>query len=86
MAIDVQRYWTEPPPEPSPRLGRWLERIRGGWRPNRRVGQMGYHEAAEFYGVYLWEYFHVLVPALDAACRLRPCSPSSTATPPGPGS
>lgn len=65
MTIDVTLYWTNPPPEPSPNLALWLERIRGGWRPNRRIGGMGYHTAAEFYRVYIWEYLNVIRPALE---------------------
>lgn len=62
--IDTYRYWTEPPPEPSRPLGKWLERIRGGWRPNKRISRMGWGEATEFYGVYVWEYFNLIRPAL----------------------
>lgn len=62
--IDVTRYWTEPPPEPSPKLAGWVAKIRAGWRPNKRIGRMGYHERAEFHGVYIWEYFNVIWPEL----------------------
>ena len=61
---NVMDYWLEAPPEPSGRLLQWLERIRNGWRPNRRISGMGYYEASEFYGVYIWEYLNVLRPAL----------------------
>lgn len=64
MKIDVTTYWQNPPPEPSPRLAEWQAKIRGGWRPNRRINAMGYHEAAEFYGVYIWEYLNVISPLL----------------------
>jgi hypothetical protein len=67
MAIDVTAYWLDAPPEPSPKLNRWLDKIRGGWRPNARIRTMGYHEASEFYGVYIWEYLNVIVPAIEAA-------------------
>jgi len=40
------------------------ETIAGGWRPNRRIGAMGWEEAAEFYGVYAWELFNVIRPAI----------------------
>lgn len=60
MKIDVTKYWLDPPPEPSPRLGRWIEKINSGWRPNNRIRSMGYHERAEFYGVYIWELFNVI--------------------------
>ncbi|MBV8093618.1 MAG: hypothetical protein JO110_10350 [Acetobacteraceae bacterium] len=65
MAIDITEYWTEPPPTPSPRLQQWLARIRSGWRPNKRIRTLGYHEAAEFYGIYIWEYLNVIRPALQ---------------------
>lgn len=64
MKINVTDYWQHPPPEPSPRLRKWLAKIAGGWKRNRRIGFMGYHEASEFYGVYIWEYFNVLQPAI----------------------
>lgn len=61
---DIHAYWQEPPPEPSPALEKWVVRLRDGWRPNRRVRDMGYAERAEFFNVYLWEYFHVIYPLL----------------------
>lgn len=64
MAINIEEYWIEAPPEPSPKLKRWLEKIQGGWRPNRRIRQMGYYESAEFFGVYIWEYMNVISPQL----------------------
>lgn len=57
---DEQAYWTSPPPEPSARCEWWRKQFAEGWRPNRRVSQMGYHEAANFYGVYIWEYLNVI--------------------------
>jgi hypothetical protein len=57
---DVTEYWTKPPPEPSARLLYWRERFAKGWRPNIRIAKMGYHEKAEFYGVYIWEYLNEL--------------------------
>lgn len=62
--IDVTRYWGDPPPGPTASLTKWMERIRCGWRPNKRIRQMGYHESAEFYRVYIWEYLNVLMPAV----------------------
>lgn len=59
---DVERYWQEPPPEQSERCLWWVERFASGWRLNRRVGSMGYHERAEYYGVYVWELLNVLSP------------------------
>jgi hypothetical protein len=57
-------YWENPPSEPSPRLAIWLKRIEEGWKPNRRISQMGYDDSAYFFGVYIWEYIHVIFPAL----------------------
>lgn len=62
--MDVTAYWNEPPPAPSAGLVKWLARIEAGWRPNRRIRAMGYHERAEFFGVYIWEYLNVLYPML----------------------
>lgn len=66
---DIQAYWTDPPPEPSARCTWWRERISAGWRPNKRVSAMGYHEAAEYFGVWIWEYVEVLSPMLQSAQR-----------------
>lgn len=62
---DVTEYWTSPPPEQSARAKYWLERLNAGWRPNRRIRQFGYHEAAKFFGVYIWEYINVLSPLIN---------------------
>jgi len=62
--LDVTRYWMEPPPEPTPALAKWMAKIKAGWRPNIRIRRMGYHSRAEFFGVYIWEYYHVIYPAL----------------------
>lgn len=64
---DVQRYWTRPPPERSARCAWWAAKIQAGWRRNRRLGGMGYHEAARFFGVYIWEYINVISP-LETDC------------------
>ena len=64
MKIDIDKYWTAPPPEPSAGLIKWLARIGAGWRPNRRIRSLGYYSAAEFYGVYVWEYLHKIRPLL----------------------
>jgi hypothetical protein len=66
---EVERYWLEPPPESSPRLSHWLAKVAAGWQPNRRISGMGYYEAAEWYGVYIWEWLNVLRPAIDGAAR-----------------
>ena len=57
---DHRHYWTHPPPKMSPRCTWWVDRIADGWRPNKRIRKMGYDEAAEYYGVYIWEYLNVL--------------------------
>lgn len=61
---DVETFWTEPPPERSPRCAWWVARVNDGFRPNRHARRLGYYAAAEHYGVYLWEYLHVLLPLL----------------------
>lgn len=61
---DVTLHWGEQPPEPSVRLTEWVEKIKAGWRPNRRIHGLGYHESAEWYGVYIWEYLNVLMPLI----------------------
>ena len=63
--VDRYAYWTERPPEPSPRLASWIDKINAGWRPNRRINSLGYDSSAEFYGVYLWEYLNVIYPMLS---------------------
>jgi hypothetical protein len=68
---DVTLYWKEPPPEPSPRLLEWLDRLKSGWCPNKRVRTLGYHEAAKFFGVYIWEYLRVLQPVLYKSWGLK---------------
>ena len=62
-----QDYWLEPPQFPSPKLLYWLERIKTGFRPNRRLSQFGYYERAEWYGVYIWEQLNVLDKAIHEA-------------------
>jgi hypothetical protein len=42
----------------------WRERITAGWRPNQRISTLGYYESAAYYGVYIWEYLHVISPLL----------------------
>ncbi len=61
---NVESYWTRPPPDPSRKCVWWQHRIRLGWRPNRRIRSLGYYSAAEFYGVYIWEYLNVICPLL----------------------
>jgi hypothetical protein len=45
----------------------WANRIRQGWRPNRRIRAMGYDESAHWYGIYIWEQMHTLQEALAAS-------------------
>lgn len=61
---NTEEFWDKAPPERSPRCAWWLERFSGGWRPNKRIRSMGYYEAAQFYGVFIWEYVNVISPAL----------------------
>lgn len=62
---DVQTYWVDPPPALSPRVAYWLKRLNDGtWKPNRRFHVQGYYGRAQYLGVYLWEYWHVILPAL----------------------
>lgn len=61
---DRYQFWNDPPPDQSPRCRAWVEKIRSGWRPNKRISGMGYDPSAEWYGVYIWEYLNVIVPLL----------------------
>lgn len=61
---DHYRFWGDPPPERSPRCAWWVARIEGGWRPNRRITCEGYDASSSYYGVYIWEYLHVISPLL----------------------
>lgn len=63
---NLEKWWAEPPPSPSARCLWWLDKINAGWRPGRRIRQLGYYTSAEWYGVYIWEYLHVLSPVLSA--------------------
>lgn len=64
MKVDVTTYWLSPPPKPSAQLQKWTAKIQAGWKPNRRLRSMGYEEAADYYGVYIWEYLNVLMKLL----------------------
>lgn len=63
--MNVETYWDKPPPEQSPGLRKWIAKVNAGWKPNRRLSQMNYYTAAEYYKVYLWEYLNVLWPLLE---------------------
>ena len=67
---DVTEYWAKPPPESSATLTYWLAQIEAGWKPNSRVRTMNYHDAAEFFGVFIWEYLTVLSPLLHSPQEL----------------
>jgi hypothetical protein len=65
-AVDnCETYWSTPPPTLSPRVGYWLKRLTDGtWRPNRRFNRECGQCRAGLLGVYIWEYQHVIAPAL----------------------
>lgn len=65
VIIEHHKYWSDPPPVPSPSLNKWMARIKGGWRPNRRIQSLGYSGSAEFYNVYYYEYLNIIAPALQ---------------------
>lgn len=58
-------YWAEAPEDLSPRCAYWVLQIGNGFRPNRRWQMEGYDTSAQLYGVYIWEYLHVIYPLLD---------------------
>lgn len=61
---DHYRYWNDPPPEMSERCAWYVnETTEGRFAPNRCLRTMGYDEGAEYLGVYIWEYWNVLLPA-----------------------
>jgi uncharacterized protein (TIGR02996 family) len=63
---DVTRYWTEPPPDLSPRCTAVRLRLAAGWRLPPHLAREGYHGRAEAYGVYIWELFNVIEPLVTA--------------------
>lgn len=63
--MNVEEYWLIPPPMMSKGCERTLAKLNAGWRPNRRIRQMGYYESAEFYRCYIWEWLNVISPAID---------------------
>lgn len=64
---DQNAFWSEPPPHQSKRCAWWLEQIVAGWRPNNRIRSYASGEAADWYGVFTWEYLNVISPALITA-------------------
>ena len=63
---DSYEHWAQPPSELSPRCWMWVEKIIAGWKRNNRIATMGYDSAAHYFGVYIWEYIHILYPLLNA--------------------
>lgn len=63
--IRVTDYWEDLPKQLTPKCQLWVKRINEGWRPNRRISSLGYHESAEFYGVYIAEFLQVISPLLE---------------------
>ena len=61
---DAYEYWSVPPPEPSRALARWVAKIEAGWKPNRRIRQMGRDGSIDYFEVYAWEWQEVLYPLL----------------------
>lgn len=54
------------PPEISERCRWWVDRIQNrGWIGNKRTMAMGYEDATEYFGVYVWEWVHVIQPLLS---------------------
>lgn len=61
---DSYRYWSSPPPEPSPRVAYWLRRMdEGSWHLTAQLGGNGRDFMAEWLGVYMWEWLEVIWPA-----------------------
>jgi hypothetical protein len=77
----VEGHWQARPEVLSQRCVYWVRQILRGWRPSRRISGEGYYAAAEWYGVFLWEYLHVLFPLLNALERVQ----FAVATRPGEG-
>ena len=67
---DIERYWNDAPHERSARCMFWIDRIKAGWRPNRRVRSMGYYALAEYLGVYIWELIFLISPFLRGEIKL----------------
>lgn len=61
---DMERYWLEPPPQWSESCLYWIRQMCQGWVPNRRLRKEG-RDAAGWFGVYVWEWDHVLQPMIS---------------------
>jgi hypothetical protein len=59
---DRYLYWLEQPPRLSDRCTYWVRQFEAGFRPNKWVRRESYDSAAEWYGVYIWEYQNVIAP------------------------
>ncbi|MFE3229322.1 hypothetical protein [Nocardia sp. NPDC059228] len=69
---DRYRYWGDAPPEVSARCRYWARQIQRGWLPNRRISAECSDCSAAWFGVYIWEYLHVLYPLIvDRHQRIR---------------
>lgn len=64
---DEYRYYDHRPPRESERCAYWLRQIQRGWRPNRRLRTESRDAVAFWLGVYVWEYRHRILPALEQA-------------------
>jgi hypothetical protein len=65
--VDHYDYWNDPPPALSPRVEYWLRRLSDGtWTPNKYLRCEGYDSASEHLGIYIWEYWHIVYPAMRA--------------------
>ncbi len=64
--VAAMDFWGSPPPERSARCAWWIAAIVNGWRPNKRIRALGYYCAAEWFGVYIWEYLNEIYPCLEA--------------------
>jgi len=63
---DATAYWVTVPPVISPRCNYWISRHHAGtWRSNRWVRRQNYHGAAEWLGVWIWEYLNMIRPLIE---------------------
>lgn len=62
---DAGAYVLTPPPVLSPRVEYWLRRFSDQtWKPNRRLRRADHETPGRHLGVYLWEYWNLIVPAM----------------------
>jgi hypothetical protein len=59
---DHYAFWGDPPPELSSRCEYWVRQMERGWAPNRRIRSKDYDSSAEWYGIYIWEYWNIIHP------------------------